>query len=147
VPSDGVAGPEEGMPTATLDLPCARSAAFHARRWVMQQYLRWAFAGRGETEHLFDDLVLCVSELVTGAVESRANGLALTLERNPTAIRLTMRATPPTDQTLEPLPGHGTAYRARIIDAVATRWGVETAPGGEETWIEFALDTVGAAAR
>jgi hypothetical protein len=131
------------MPTTTLELPCDRSAAFHARRWVMQQHLRWAFAGRGVVPHLFDDLVLCVSELVTAAVEARSKQIVLTLDSGPGAIRLTMIDSSPDSAVAARIRRDGGGHRARIIDAVASRWGVDSTPDGDEIWIEFALDVAG----
>jgi hypothetical protein len=131
------------MPTATLDLPSDRSAAFHARRWVMQQHLRWAFAGRGGPDHLFDDLVLCVSELVTTAVEANATDIPLILDSEADAIRLAMVDRSPGGAAGE-LVRHGDGGpRTRIIDAVATRWGVDPGPRGQEIWVEFALAPAG----
>jgi hypothetical protein len=133
------------MRSATLELPCDRSAAFHARRWVMQQHLRWAFAGRGAAQHLFDDLVLCVSELVTTAVEARSREVALTLDSDAGMVRLTMMDASPGGAVAVRIRRDGSGHRARIIDAVASRWGVDATPDGHVIWIEFALDVAGSA--
>jgi len=133
------------MSRATLELPCDRSAAFHARRWVMQQHLRWAFAGRGAIQHLFDDLVLCVSELVTTAVEVHSSEIALTLDSGARVIRLAMLDRSPDRAAAERIRRDASSHRARIIDAVASRWGVDATPDGDEIWIEFALDASGSA--
>jgi len=38
----------------------------------------------------------------------------------------------------------GNTHRARIIEAVATRWGVDSVPDdGDEIWVEFALTAAG----
>jgi len=109
----------------------------------MQQHLRWAFAGRGAVQHLFDDLVLCVSELVTTAVEARSSAIELTLDSGAGMIRLAMLDRSPTGAAAERIRRDGTGHRARIIEAVASRWGVDPTPQGEEIWIEFALDVAG----
>ena len=109
----------------------------------MQQHLRWAFAGRGVVPHLFDDLVLCVSELVTTAVEARSSEIALTLASGAGVIRLTMIDRSPGGGVATRIRTGGSGHRARIIDAVASRWGVDTAPDGDEIWVEFALDVAG----
>ena len=103
----------------------------------MQQHLRWAFAGRGAVQHLFDDLVLCVSELVTAAVEAGASEIALTLDSRTDLIRLAMLDR--SGGTADRIKRAGSGHRTRIIDAVASRWGVETTPGGAEIWAEFTL--------
>ena len=106
----------------------------------MQQHLRWAFAGRGVVPHLFDDLVLCVSELVTTAVEARSNEIALTLASGAGVIRLTMIDRSPGAAVAARIRRNGDGHRARIIDAVASRWGVDATPEVSEIWVEFALD-------
>ena len=138
-----MSSPAREMPTATLELPCDRSAAFHARRWVMQQHLRWAFAGRGVVPHLFDDLVLCVSELVTTAAEARSTQIVLTLDSGPGAIRLTMIDRSPNSAVAARIRRDHGGHRTRIIDAVASRWGVDAAADGDVVWIEFAPDVAG----
>jgi hypothetical protein len=109
----------------------------------MQQHLRWAFAGRGVVPHLFDDLVLCVSELVTSAVEARSSEIALTLHSSTGAIRLTMIDRSPGSAVAARIRRDGIGHRARIIDAVASSWGVAATPDGDQIWIEFALDVAG----
>jgi hypothetical protein len=111
----------------------------------MQQHLRWAFAGRGAVQHLFDDLVLCVSELVTTAVETRLSAVELRLDNDAGTIRLTMTDRSPGGLAAARIRRDGNGHRARIIDAVASRWGVENTPEGDEIWIEFALDVAGSA--
>lgn len=109
----------------------------------MQQHLRWAFAGRGAVQHLFDDLVLCVSELVTTAVEARCTQISLRLDSAAHVIRLAMMDRSPNGGAAEQIRRDGRSHRARIIDAVASRWGVDTTPHGDEIWIEFTLDVAG----
>lgn len=106
----------------------------------MQQHLRWAFAGRGAVQHVFDDLVLCVSELVTTAVEARSSEVALTLDTDADVIRLTMTDRSPGGAVTDRIQRNASGHRTRIIDAVSSRWGVDTTADGSEIWIEFALD-------
>ena len=47
-------------------------------------------AGRGGLEHLFDDIVLCISELVTTAVEANSSDISLSLQSDAGRIRLSM---------------------------------------------------------
>jgi hypothetical protein len=127
------------MSTATVELPCDRAAAHRARRWVMEQHLRWGFAGRGALQHLFDDLVLCVSELVTTAVEAGSSSIALTLDNTASVVRLVMTDRSPDSSVAAHIRSSGNGHRARIIDAVASRWGVEPEPAANEIWLEFDL--------
>ncbi|MDT4921588.1 MAG: hypothetical protein QOI15_2490 [Pseudonocardiales bacterium] len=105
----------------------------------MQQHLRWAFAGRGGLPHVFDDLVLCVSELVTTAVEARSSRILLTLDSTADAVRLAMTDDSPDSAAAAQLRRGANGHRTRILDAVATRWGVTQVAGRDEIWIEFAL--------
>jgi anti-sigma regulatory factor (Ser/Thr protein kinase) len=109
----------------------------------MQQHLRWAFAGRGAVQHLFDDLVLCVSELVTTAVEAGSTEVALTLHTSADVIRLAMTDRSPDRRAADRIRGDSNRHRSRIIEAVASRWGIDTTPQADEIWIEFALDVAG----
>lgn len=135
----GVRSLPRGMTTATLELTCDPSAAFHARRWVMQQHLRWAFAGRGGLQHLFDDIVLCVSELVTTAVEADSTRVSVSLDSNADRIRLCMTDHSADAPAVRRIRQEDSGRRVRILDAVATRWGVHTDPETCEIWIEFVL--------
>lgn len=105
----------------------------------MEQHLRWAFAGRGALQHLFDDLVLCVSELVTTAVEAGSSTISLTLDSTANAVRLAMTDRSPDSGVAAQLRSSGNGHRARILDAVASRWGVGPDPAASEIWIEFDL--------
>jgi hypothetical protein len=105
----------------------------------MEQHLRWAFAGRGALQHLFDDLVLCVSELVTTAVEAGSSTISLTLDSTANALRLAMTDRSPDSRVAAQIHSSGNGHRARILDAVASRWGVGPDPTTGEIWIEFDL--------
>jgi hypothetical protein len=105
----------------------------------MQQHLRRAFAGRGGFQHLFDDLVLCVSELVTSAVEAGSAGISLTLASTAQSVRLAMLDQSPHSDIAAQIQRNGNGHRARIIEAVASRWGVSPGPTADEIWIEFDL--------
>ena len=109
----------------------------------MQQHLRWQFAGRGP-EHLFDDLVLCVSELVTTAIEAHSASIVLSLDSTADAVRLSMFDHSPDADAAARMQADDNTHRARIIEAVATRWGVDSVPDdGDEIWVEFALTAPG----
>jgi hypothetical protein len=105
----------------------------------MEQHLRWAFAGRGALQHLFDDLVLCVSELVTTAVEAGSSRIKLTLDSTAGAVRLAMIDLSPESAVATQIRRSGNGHRARIIEAVASRWGVEPDPAPTGIWVEFDL--------
>jgi hypothetical protein len=105
----------------------------------MEHHLRSSFAGRGAFQHIFDDLVLCVSELVTTAVEAGSSTISLTLDNTASAVRLAMTDRSPDSAVVAQMRRSGNGHRARIIDTVASRWGAEADPAGNEIWIEFDL--------
>lgn len=92
-----------------------------------------------------DSIVLCVSELVTNAVEhsaSKAHDLALTLcmHAGHEGIVVQVRdAGGPTEpqiaDDLEPDAEHG--YGLRLVDALADCWGSSSTPDGRITWCRF----------
>lgn len=109
----------------------------------MEQHLRRAFAGRGGLQHVFDDVVLCVSELVTTAVEAHSSIISLTLDSTAHSVRLAMTDRSPDSDAAAQVRLGANGHRARILDAVATRWGVDRRADGNEIWIEFALTGAG----
>lgn len=132
---------EEGTMTARDDrlvLEPATSSVAEGRRWAVRQATRaHADAEAART------LELLTSEVLTNAVvHTRAHRrIALHAECRDDCVRVAV--TDP-DSTL-PLVKPGSAARAggngmRIVDALASRWGIELHPGrGKTVWFETAL--------
>lgn len=133
------------------------SAAAHSLRRVYWADVTRTFAGSLEDtraarcfalgmlepwrdEQLAADTALVVTELATNAVLHARSAFSVSLALSGGAIRISVRDTVPlgltgVDKQLAPAPGHGLG----VIAAMATRWGVETAPSGKAVWAELPL--------
>jgi GAF domain-containing protein/anti-sigma regulatory factor (Ser/Thr protein kinase) len=88
-----------------------------------------------------DDAALVASELVTNAVLHGQGRPRLTIERNGPAVRIGVHDSSPD----RPLPGAlrddtMTGRGLRLVEALASRWGVEPTPDGKEVWAELSTD-------
>ena len=91
-------------------------------------------------EQLAADTALVVTELATNAVVHAGSAFSVSLTLSGGAIRISVADTLPlgprgADQELTAAPGHGLG----VVAAMATRWGVETVPGGKAVWAELPL--------
>ena len=105
-----------------------------ARGFVLGMLGPW----RGE--QLAADTALVVTELATNAVVHAGSAFSVSLTLSGGAIRISVADTLPlgprgADQKLTAAPGHGLG----VVAAMATRWGVETVPGGKAVWAELPL--------
>ena len=105
-----------------------------ARGFVLGMLGPW----RGE--QLAADTALVVTELATNAVVHAGSAFSVSLTLSGGAIRISVGDTLPlgprgADQKLTAAPGHGLG----VVAAMATRWGVETVPGGKAVWAELPL--------
>ena len=105
-----------------------------ARGFVLGMLGPW----RGE--QLAADTALVVTELATNAVLHAGSPFSVSLALAPDTIRISVGDTlplglPGEDHELAAAPGHGLG----VIAAMATRWGVETAPTGKAVWAELPL--------
>lgn len=105
-----------------------------ARGFVLGMLGPW----RGE--QLAADTALVVTELATNAVVHAGSAFSVSLTLSGGAIRISVGDTLPlgprgADQKLTAAPGHGLG----VVAALATRWGVETVPGGKAIWAELPL--------
>ena len=105
-----------------------------ARGFVLGMLEPW----RGE--QLAADTALVVTELATNAVVHAGSAFSVSLALSGGALRISVGDTLPlgprgADQELAAVPGHGLG----VVAAMATRWGVETVPGGKAVWAELPL--------
>lgn len=96
--------------------------------------------GPWRAEQLAADTALVVTELATNAVVHAGSAFSVSLTLSGGAIRISVGDTLPlgprgADQELTAAPGHGLG----VVAAMATRWGVETVPGGKAVWAELPL--------
>ena len=125
------------MTFSLRDLDCEVSAPARARRWAAER-LQAALPHRAVAQGLVDDAVLCVSELVTNAVEAGCTSVTLRVDADDESVRVSLvddapgrpepRASGPQD-----LRGRG----LKIIGALSRAWGVDPVGSGKEVWVEL----------
>jgi anti-sigma regulatory factor (Ser/Thr protein kinase) len=116
-----------------LDLPASPTAAGIARAFVRRC---WSHL---ESEETIDDVALCVSELVTNAIDHAQPPIELRVHRKRGRLRIEVEDAGVGRPELRPMST--TARRGRgifIVERIATRWGVEPRNGGKTVWAEFA---------
>jgi len=119
-----------------LALPAAPKAAGIARAFVRNQL------ATAETDDRLDAVSLCVSELVTNALDHAAPPFELRLACADHWLRVEVSdatTARPVPREVEP-----TALRGRglqFVEQSATRWGVDPNPVGKTVWAEFGLRT------
>jgi CheY-like chemotaxis protein len=93
-------------------------------------------------EQLVDPVNLLVSELVGNAVRHTDSDIEVVIHVLAELLRVEVRdgsAVPPAQRTPDPtdVSGRGLA----LVDAVASRWGVDPLPQGKSVWFELALSS------
>ena len=82
---------------------------------------------------------LLTSELVTNAVRHAATAIVLTVAAEASTVRVEVSDLDPHLPSMCANPGIG-GYGLRIVDGLATRWGVEQRPNdGKTVWFEIEL--------
>ncbi len=121
-------------PTSRARSPGSREDTRAARGFALGMLEPW----RGE--QLAADAALVVTELATNAVLHAGSAFSVSLALSSGAIRISVGDTLPLgptggDKQLAATAGHGLG----VIAAMATRWGVESAPSGKAVWAELPL--------
>ena len=112
------------------------AAPAHARQW-----LRDMLAGFGPPHELLADTLIVVDELVSNSVLHAATPMVVTLEYEPSVVRCSVSdrcASGPMPRVVERADGTGRGLR--LVNAIATRWGVERSHVGTTVWAEIATD-------
>lgn len=125
-------GRSRGDDVRRLALPHDPEAAGRAREWVRTALRDWGL------EHLADDALLVVSELVGNAVTHAASECEVSVSRGEGSVRIEVvdrgRGTP------EPQPHDDLAEGGRglvLIGVLSSAWGVDDTPGGKRVWAEI----------
>jgi anti-sigma regulatory factor (Ser/Thr protein kinase) len=129
------------MTVATHALSCDTTAARAARLWTADT-LRALLAASESAARLVDDLVddtiLCVSELVTNALNAGCHEMTLRLRMGLDTLRISLIDDAPGRPVRRSPTEHEPSGRGLIIvSALAESWGVGPAPNGKETWAEL----------
>ena len=109
-----------------------------ARSFVQQELA-------GYDSHLVDDVVMTTSELAANAVIHGCSEFVVSIARSPAELRLSVGDSGPGQPTLRS-DRMGPAGRGLyLVDALATRWGVERKAEGKVVWAHFELSAGSAA--
>lgn len=112
------------------------AAPAHARQW-----LRDMLTGFGPSHELLADTLIVVDELVSNSVLHAATPMVVTLEYESHVVRCSVSdrcASGPMPRVVERADGTGRGLR--LVNAIATRWGVERSHAGTTVWAEIATD-------
>ena len=122
----------------SLSIPGDHAAAREARRFVL------AHLPDQPAQDDVDRVLLCVSELVSNAIEHGRPPRHLELIVTGRNVRVEVRdADPrhPKPQTVSPLALRGRGLQ--IVDTASDRWGVLSHPEGKVVWFEAAIGVDG----
>lgn len=122
---------------AVAELPVDVRTPACARRVVRAMLGAWRLDG------LVDDAQLLASELITNVLQHapRAETLELEIMSTDAALRIGLAdgsSIRPVVRELSDDRPHGRGMF--IVDALASRWGVEDRDGGKQVWVELDLD-------
>jgi anti-sigma regulatory factor (Ser/Thr protein kinase) len=117
-----------------LNLPYQASAPALARQFVAEHAAELPVTVR-------DDAELLVSELVTNALRYGRPNIALRLRLDPPGIGVSVEDSGDVDVAMNPRvdPGATSGRGLLIVDAVASKWGVDPCepPPGKTVWFEL----------
>ena len=128
-------GPERTPEPFLAVLPPQPASAGTARELVVSRCREWCVAS------LSDDLALVVTELVANAVRHAGTDIEIRLFPLSGGVRLEVadgstRPLRPRKATIVDEGGRGLL----LVDALATRYGVEAEPAGKKVWAELRVD-------
>ncbi len=116
---------------ATLELPPDHTAAARARHFVSATLHAWGCNG------IVDDAELLVSEFVTNAILHTRSAPTVTVDRTPTAIRVSVRdKSTSTPRLRDYEPTAVTGRGLLLVDRISQRWGIESDGTGKCVWFE-----------
>ena len=118
-----------------LDLPPTTDSVPVARRFVQARM-------QGDTD--VDTAALLVSEVVTNAILHARTGVHLTVDDRGSVVHIEVRDGSPVLPRVHAFsPASATGRGLRLLDRLATRWGVQRDPitGGKVVWFEVGAST------
>ena len=118
-----------------LELPAVPAAPAMARAFVRRC---WSPVENDET---MDAVELCVSELVTNALDHATPPFELRVARRCGRLRIEVEdrsAQPPVARSLSLTAGRGRGIF--LVEHTATRWGFDRTTAGKTVWAEFATN-------
>jgi anti-sigma regulatory factor (Ser/Thr protein kinase) len=116
-----------------MDLPSSPTAARMARAFIRHT---WEHL---ETADTLDAVSLCVSELVTNALDHGLPPYELCVNRRGGRLRVEVADASEREPVLQPAaPWDHRGRGIFLVERVATCWGVEPTSRGKRVWAEFA---------
>jgi hypothetical protein len=120
--------PKPGAPGAVRTFAFARDAPALARRFAVATLRGW---GAGDVA---DDAALVVTELAANAIQHAHTAFTVILSARADLLRISVRDASPLHGALRPAPLHGLG----AVDAMASRWGVESlGSAGKTVWVDL----------
>jgi anti-sigma regulatory factor (Ser/Thr protein kinase) len=125
------------LTTVVRTLPCGSNAPQLAREWARHQ-LSTRVSDAPVSPPLVEDALLCLSELVTNAVEASCEQLTVELALDESRLRVTVVDDGMGWPALQnPQITDTTGRGLVIVDALARRWGVEPSGSTKRVWAEL----------
>src|SRR5262245_57713576 len=121
-----------GDPAVAMDLPPTAAAPGEAREFVREH---WSAQKRPE---IVDVVGLCVSEMVTNAIDHADPPYRLRLSERGRTLRIELEdstVAPPIVRSQHPMQARGRGMY--LIETLSRAWGVLPAEGGKTVWAEF----------
>jgi hypothetical protein len=121
-----------GMLAVTSDWACEPVAVGRTRAWTVAQLEPWL---ESRSQDRLGGVVLCVSELVTNALNAGSTLITLALQLQDGILRVSLiddAAGWPTPMRPSDADPHGRGLI--IIAALSRAWGIDRAPSGKEVW-------------
>jgi hypothetical protein len=115
---------------ASLELPALTASVPEARHFVTRSLPETCWA---------DEVTLLVSELASNAVRHAGTPFSVSLECDGATVRVAVSDGEPALPVLQRPPVDAITGRGLlIVDALATRWGVDPGATGKTVWFELA---------
>src|SRR5262245_49425834 len=121
-----------GHPTVVIDLTPTASAPGEARAFVREH---WSAQKAAE---ILDVVGLCVSEMVTNAIDHAEPPYRLRLSERGRTLRIELEdatVSPPIVQSQHPMQARGRGMY--LVETLSRAWGVLPSEGGKTVWAEF----------
>jgi anti-sigma regulatory factor (Ser/Thr protein kinase) len=127
----------------TVTFPADLESASAARHFLEDRLREWG------AEDLVESARLLVSELMVNAVLHSGTAAQLTVDLEPGCLRVEVGDGGTGEVVQQPYePESPTGRGLMIVDALASRWGVDDRPrGGKVVWFEIERDDAGAGHR
>jgi anti-sigma regulatory factor (Ser/Thr protein kinase) len=121
---------------ANIRLPHSDRAPRLARAFVADRLHGW------NLEAMIEVATLVVSEVVTNAVIHARSDAELSLERTPTALRISVTDHGTGARTSRELsPGADGGRGLMIVEKLSTSWGAEPTDAGNRVWAELPIES------